>query len=267
MTVATNCPDDLTLLSFAIGATNDARGDRLVAAHVERCERCRSTVAGHRALASDVRRAMRDAGDADGKCLDEMAIAALAEGVATDDARVAATVHLVTCASCRSQLAELRAALDDSAIAAALPSGGATGRRRSAIMGVSAAGLAAAAVLTFAIRANLARHETAAPMRDESGALVVAPVAVAPVDVVSGGLVFRWSSVPGANMYRVRVFDPEGVVVWETQTSDTTVAPASATTLERGARYLWKVEARTDFDRWVGSALTEFKLSADGVRP
>jgi len=87
------------------------------------------------------------------------------------------------------------------------------------------------------------------------------------VDIVSGRLLFRWSSVPRATSYRVRVFDPEGVVVWETQTSDTTVAPASAITLERGARYLWKVEARTDFDRWVGSALTEFKLSADGARP
>ena len=104
----------------------------------------------------------------------------------------------------------------------------------------------------------------AAPMRDETGALVVAPVAVTPVDIVSGAVVFRWSSVPRANRYRVRVFDPEGVVVWETQTSDTTVAPASAITLERGARYLWKVDARTDFDRWVGSALTEFKLSTAG---
>jgi len=267
MTVLTNCPDDLTLLSFAIGATNDARGDALIAAHVERCERCRSTVAGYRALAADVRRATREAGDVAGECLDEMVVAALAEGVATDDARIAATAHLVTCASCRSQLAELRAALDDSAIAAALPRGGAARRSRSAIMGVSAAGLAAAAVFAFAIGPNLTHHDMAAPMRDETGALVVAPVAVAPVDVVSGGLVFRWSSVPGANMYRVRVFDPEGVVVWETQTSDTTVAPASATTLERGARYLWKVEARTDFDRWVGSTLTEFKLSGAGVRP
>src|SRR5215831_217116 len=267
MTVPPNCPDDLALLAFAIGATNNARGDAQIAAHVERCELCHSTVVRHRALATDVRRATREAGDVRGECLDEMAIAALAEGVATDDARIAGTAHLVTCASCRSQLAELCAALDDSAIATALPRDGATRRQRSAIMSVSAAGLAAAAVLVFAIGPNRGRHETAAPMRDETGALVLAPVAVEPVDIVSGALVFRWSSVPRANRYRVRVFDPEGVVVWETQTSDTTVAPAPAMTLERGARYLWKVEARTDFDRWVGSALTEFKLSADGARP
>ena len=112
----------------------------------------------HRALAADVRRATREAGDVGGECLDEIAIAALAEGVATDDARVAATAHLVTCASCRSQLAELRAALVDGAIAAALPRSGATRRLRSAIMaGVSAAGLAAAAVFAFAIRPNLAQ--------------------------------------------------------------------------------------------------------------
>ena len=107
----------------------------------------------------------------------------------------------------------------------------------------------------------------AAPMRDETGALVVAPVAVAPVDVVSGALVFRWSSVPRANRYRVRVFSPDGVVVWETQTSDTTAVLPSPITLQRGTRYLWKVEARTEVDRWVGSALTEFHLSTDGVRP
>ena len=267
MTVPTNCPDDLTLLSFAIGATTDARGDARIASHVERCESCHGTVARHRALAADVRRATREAGDVGGECLDEMAIAAFAEGVATDDARAAATAHLVTCASCRSQLTDVRAALDDTAIGAALPRNGATRRARPATVGVSAAGLAAAAVLAFAIGPTLTHHDAAAPMRDETGALVVAPLAVSPVHTVSGTLMFRWSSVPGANRYRVRVFNPDGVVVWETLTSDTTVAPASTLTLERGARYLWKVEARTDFDRWVGSALTEFILAADGVKP
>jgi hypothetical protein len=73
--------------------------------------------------------------------------------------------------------------------------------------------------------------------------------------------------VPRANRYRVRVFNSDGVVVWETQTSDTTATPRSPITLQRATRYLWKVEARTEFDRWVGSALTEFQLSADKVRP
>ena len=276
MTVPTNCPDDLTLLSFAMGATGDPRSDARMAAHVAECESCRGAVVRHRELAANVRRATREANEAHGECLDEMAIAELAEGVATDDARVAATAHLVTCASCRSQLSELRATLDDAAIVAALPRTGATRRLRSTFIGgLSAAGLAAAAVLVFALAPNLTRHEmgaprrdeTAAPMRDETGAFVVAPVAVAPVDLVSDSLVFRWSSVPGANRYRLRVFDAEGIVVWETQTSDTTAAPPAAITLQRGARYLWKVEARTDFDRWVGSALTEFQLSTDGVRP
>jgi hypothetical protein len=272
MNVSTNCPDDLTLLSFAMNATGDPRGDARIAAHVERCEACHGTVVRHRALAADVRRATREANDPRGECLDEMAIAALAEGVATDDARVAATAHLVTCASCRSQLAELRATLDDAAIMAALPRTGTARRLRQAFVGgLSAAGLAAAAVFLFAVGQNQDLNRTpegvAATMRDETGALVVAPVAVAPVDIVSGSLVFRWSSVPRANRYRVRVFDAEGVVLWETQTSDTTVAPPAAITLQRGARYLWKVEARTDFDRWVGSALTEFQLSTDGVRP
>ena len=264
----TNCPDDLTLLLFALRATDDPRADAEIAAHVQLCERCDGAVGRHRELAATVRRTARDANDVRGECLDELAIAALAEGVATDDARTTATAHLVSCASCRSQLAELRAALDDAEIVAALPRTGATRRVRTTFIGgLSAAGLAAAAVLAVAILPNRTQREMPAPMRDETGALVVAPVAVAPVDVVSGSLVFRWSSVPRANRYRVRVFDAEGVVIWETQTSETTVAPPPSITLRRGAQYLWKVEARTDFDRWVGSGLTEFQLSADEVRP
>ena len=266
--MATNCPDDLTLLSFALDAAAGPPGAARIAAHVQRCPSCRGTVLRHRGLAAGVRQATREAIDARGECLDEMAIAALAEGVVADHDRTAVTEHLVTCASCRSQLTELCAALVDSDIAAAMPRTGAKHRLRSTLVGsVSAAGLAAAAVLAFAIGPNRPRSEDAAPMRDETGALVVAPVALSPVDVVSGAPVFRWSSVPGAGRYRVQVFSADGVVVWETQTSDTAAVPPSPSTLQRATPYLWKVEARTDFDRWVGSALTEFRLSTNGVRP
>ncbi|PYP75862.1 MAG: hypothetical protein DMD35_20480 [Gemmatimonadetes bacterium] len=272
MTASTNCPDDLTLLAFAMNATGDPRADAHIAAHVQQCASCRITVLRHRELAAAARRATREANDVRGECLDEMAIAALAEANATDDDRAAATAHLVTCASCRSQLTELRAALDDAAMTAALPRADATRRLRQTFAGgLSAAGLAAAAVLVFAIgqhqNQRRTREGTVTPMRDETGALVVAPLTVSPMDIVSGTPVFRWSRVPRANRYRVRVFSPDGVVVWDTQTSDTTAVPPSPITLQRATRYLWKVEARTDFDRWVGSALTEFQLSTDGVRP
>ena len=266
-TVLTKCPDDLTLMSYTIGATGDPRADARLATHVEQCEACRAAIGRHRELAADVRRATREPNEIASECLDEMAIAALADGVAADDDRVAGMAHLVTCGSCRSQLAELLATLDDAEIAAAMPRRSAPRRLRSLVTAANLAGLAAAAVLAFAIGPNRSRQELTAPMRDETGALVVAPVAAAPVGVVSRAAVFRWSSVPGASRYRVRVFDAEGVVVWETQTSDTAVALPTAPRLQRGARYLWKVEARTDFDRWVGSALTEFQLSPDGVFP
>lgn len=264
----TNCPDDPTLLAFAMGTPGQQPGDARIAAHVERCTSCLGTVARHRQLASGVRRATREATHIGGECLDELAIAALADGVASDEDRTAATAHLVTCSSCRSRLAELHSALGDSAISAALPRNIAKRRLRSTLVGgASAAGLAAAAVLAFALGTNQRKiDDTAQPMRDETGALVVTPVAVSPVDVVSGTPVFRWSSVPGASRYRVRVFTPDGVVVWEAQTSDTTAVP-SPSTLQRATAYLWKVEARTDFDRWVGSALTEFRLSGGGVKP
>src|SRR5690348_12723383 len=144
MTMRTSCPDDLTLLSFAAGATDAPRVGERIAAHVEQCESCRATVMRHRALAADVRRATRETTDPRGECLDELALAAFAEGVATDEERAAATAHLVTCASCRSQLAELRATLDDAAVAAALPHAGATHPLRwTLVRRASVAGLAA----------------------------------------------------------------------------------------------------------------------------
>ena len=260
-----NCPDDITLLSFAIGGADGT--PRGLATHVEQCRVCQSVVERHREMAAGVRLATREADDVHGECLDEMAIAALAEGVADDAARDVATRHLVTCDSCRSQLAELRAALNDVSIVAAMPPASPAPRRRRRFAFVGSAGLAAAAVLVLAIARNATQTKDDAPLRDETEALVAPPLTIAPVDVVSGTLVFRWTSVPGTNLYRVVVYDLDGVVAWETQTSDTTATPASPIPLKRGTRYLWKVFAQTDYGRWgSGSTLTEFEISDGGAK-
>jgi hypothetical protein len=71
----------------------------------------------------------------------------------------------------------------------------------------------------------------------------------------------RWSHVAGADRYRVTVFDATGGVVFASEASDTVVAFPDSIALVPGAAYLWKVDARTGFDRWAASALIEFSIA------
>jgi len=71
----------------------------------------------------------------------------------------------------------------------------------------------------------------------------------------------RWSPVAGADRYRVTVFDATGGVVYATEVSDTVVAFPDSVALVPGDSYLWKVDARTGFDRWAASELAEFTIA------
>jgi hypothetical protein len=71
----------------------------------------------------------------------------------------------------------------------------------------------------------------------------------------------RWSHVAGADRYRVTVFDATGGVVYAAEASDTVVAFPDSIALVPGASYLWKVDARTGFDRWAASELIEFRVA------
>ena len=66
--------------------------------------------------------------------------------------------------------------------------------------------------------------------------------------------------VPRADMYRVTVWDRSGTVVWDGETRDTVLPlPPALTRVDRGA-WLWVVDARTGWDRWVSSELHEFTI-------
>lgn len=69
----------------------------------------------------------------------------------------------------------------------------------------------------------------------------------------------RWTSVPYADRYQVLVFDREGSLVWEPQTTDTTAALPARLAAAPGT-HLWKVEARTGWDRWVASEWARFTV-------
>jgi hypothetical protein len=81
------------------------------------------------------------------------------------------------------------------------------------------------------------------------------------VGEVAAAPLLRWAAVDGADRYRVTLFDAGGGVLYESELGDTLTALPDSVELTPGRRYLWKVEARTDFDRWVGSELVEFSIA------
>ena len=175
--------------------------------------------------------------------------------------------HYLTCARCQN---ELRLAL---AIREALPEVREGGLHAPAEPGVSvisrrfkvrtAAALAAAAVLAglLLVRPSQLDREPAPAQRDEATGVEVAPSLRAPGGVVAAVESFQWSQVPGADLYRITVYDAEGTVVWEVETRDTVITPPDSTEFEPGARYIWKVAARVGFDRWLSSDLVDFTIS------
>ncbi len=175
-------------------------------------------------------------------------IAAYVDGAAVGDARALVERHLAICAECRAEVAEV------SQIVRTMPGG----RRPSWRVLVPAA---AAAVLIVMWAAPLRDSPPAAAVhRDETVTTTVAPRPNAPAGVVDRATALRWTGVPGAMRYRVRLFAPDGTMIWERETSDTIAALPDSVMPRAGRAHYWKVEAHTGFDRWVSSELTEFTV-------
>jgi hypothetical protein len=195
-------------------------------------------------------------------CLDADSIAALADGAASGDAAVLA--HVASCARCRERLASATEALNDQSVQSELTKlergdpRAVPASRRWLVM----AGLAAAAALVVVIGPLKSFRDSGAAVelplnRDPSITSSPAPRIVSPTSQnVSEPL--RWTSVPHADLYRIRVWNPSGDVVWSTESRDTMVAVPRE--LAANTRYLWEVEARTGWDRWVTSDLVELTL-------
>lgn len=160
--------------------------------------------------------------------------------------------HLADCARCRREVVEV------SRLVRTLP------RRPSwQIIGP----IAAAAVLLIAVGVWQLGPDQASNgpvLRESAITTALAPVPVAPVGQVARADSISWTSVPGADRYRLTLFDVGGAVVWETEGADTTSIVPAAVRLEQGQSYFWKVEARTGFDRWVDSDLIEFTIAGPG---
>ncbi len=189
-----------------------------------------------------------------GECLDPELVAALAEGSLDADARARALRHVAGCALCRRAVASVAEALADGPITHEIEI--VEGRRRGRWLRISVP-LAAAAVVLLLLRSpggdSTARHR--------GGGAEQGPVAIGPIGTVAAVRFFDWTRVVGSNLYRVTLFDTGGAVVYETQVTDTTLVLPDSVRLDPGRLYLWKVQARTEWDRWSASELVQFTVA------
>ena len=192
-------------------------------------------------------------------CLDEHTVAALADGTLDAAARGRALAHVATCALCRRAVASVAEALAAGPITHEIEIVEGRRRRRGPVLRVAVPLAAAATVLLLLwspAKDPFGRHRGPPPPPPAT-----IPIPRSPVGAVAAVNDLRWSHVTGADRYRVTVFDATGGVVFATEASDTVVAFPDSITLVPGASYLWKVDARTGFDRWAASELTEFRVA------
>ncbi len=186
--------------------------------------------------------------------LDPERIAAYVDSTLDRTFRPEVEAHLADCQRCRREVAEI------SRLVRTLP------RRRS---WHTIGPLAAAAVLLIALgvwQMIPNAPESDAVLREPAITTAPAPVPLEPVGSVARVDSVFWTSVPGADRYRLTLFDDGGVVVWETEGPDTASLLPPDVPMEQGS-YFWKVEARTGFGRWVDSDLVEFTITEPwGVR-
>ena len=196
------------------------------------------------------------------ECLDDDTLAALAEGSLSAVARATALGHVASCPRCRSIVASVARALADSGVAREVPSPGSAGRRRFFQIALPAA---AAAVLLVLAWPRHGDEGGSPPHRSPPGATAL-PVPRSPAGVVAQAETLRWTPVAGADRYRVTLFDSGGRVLFETQLADTLAALPDSILLDPGRPYLWKVEARTGWQRWSASGLVEFSIAGGAPR-
>ncbi|MBA3557731.1 MAG: tetratricopeptide repeat protein [Gemmatimonadaceae bacterium] len=269
--VPLTCPSGAELLLFALA--DSARPDDEIARHVGACSSCGPVVAELRGVIRALEATAGSAATGIGACLDEVALAHLVDG--TDErSRPASIAHLAACGHCRRELASLVQLLAAPEVAAEVrrtrivlqpevePVRVRSLPRRRWLAGIGV--LAAAAAVLLVVRPRL-KDGDSGEHRGPTITAVPAPALLSPVGDVAVARTLRWRAVAGADRYRVTLFDDRGRALLEAQTADTITTLPDSVALAPGRSYLWKVEARTGWERWSSSELIEFRVRADTV--
>lgn len=256
------CPDRDFLVDVALrGAAVEPHAS---SDHLRDCAACAEEIASLRRSAESVWLAA-DSPTA-GACLGDDDIAALADGTAGAE-RDRAVAHLANCPSCRHRLATVSRLLGDEVITSELQHLAAARLRprwRALAVAVGAAASLAGAfvaggLLRTGVDSGSGREGAESTHRNGVITSTVAPRLLPPASPTATPDSLRWTSVPYADRYQLLVFDREGTLVWEPQTTDTAIALPAAVT-GTPATYIWKVEARTGWDRWVASEWARFTV-------
>jgi hypothetical protein len=233
-----------------------------VESHVGDCPHCKREVARWRhAIDACV---WRDGGPETDEeaCLDDHTLAALAEGSLPLPARENAVEHLAACARCRAEVASVTKALTSRSVRSEIDGLDRVRQHRWMRITIPLAAVATLAVLLVSdvreVDPGLHRAPTTPP--------APAPVTIAPSGPTTSVQVLRWHAVTGADRYRVTLFDDQGFVLWESAVADTVAGLPADVALEPGRTYFWIVSARTGFDRWETSSLSEFSVAGGGAR-
>jgi hypothetical protein len=261
-----SCPSQAALLPIVLG---DVHADAFVLQHVQGCAACTRELSRLRETAAMLH-VTDDAGPATRGCIDEVTIARIAtDGLAQLDADV--TAHCAECARCRAQVAEAISVLRTPDIAREVERlstiGSVRRARRSWAWAGSASAAAALVIMVLAPQIFRGRINDAPGAarelsdRDATITMTLPPTIVAPIGSVAHADRFSWLTVPGTRRYAITVFDQEGSVVWQAETTDTALALPPAVRLKRGVLYLWKVIAHTSWNRSAESELVEFQLN------
>ena len=257
--MSTHCPSPAQLLVAALAV--DAPANELVARHIRGCASCRRNVAELRELLGIVRSSPPEE-PTETPCLGDIEIARLIDG-STAELDGAAMRHLASCTQCRAQLAASARVLDDPLVAAEierLTAPRVTRRSSFALAG----GLAAATIAGFllwpdaGVERDAAIAIDSAAYRERTLTTTAAPKILGPFGASTTADSLRWTSVPGADLYRITFWRSDGTVAWTGEARDT-VLPLPADLTSAGSEpLLWDVKARTGWDRWVSSDLVEF---------
>lgn len=268
----TRCPASDQLMEVVLA---EHAPDGAVGRHASDCQACRTEMSQLRETVAAVRRLPHSSRAPATGCLDDSEIAELIDGVVAENAQ--AVGHLASCGTCRARVGNVGRLLRDDLVDSELrkldmPSRVVARSRRwipLAAVAALAAGIVSVAVLGPA--------KTATPVdpgamddavhRERAITLTSAPRILEPAGAASRQDSFVWTSVPHADRYQIKVFDHEGTVVVDQRTSDTTLAIPPRLARPSATTYLWKVEARTGWDRWVVSEWKEFTMQPRSEKP